>query len=66
MPVKLIAVLVSMALAVFFSSVCAVIAALFARERKKSWSVALGASFTTMLATMTVLVAMIGVVIAAV
>ncbi|QUX20974.1 MULTISPECIES: hypothetical protein [Nocardiopsis] len=53
-----------MAIAACLALLFAVIAMLLTREEKKSWSAALRASFTTFLATMTALIAMVGVVFA--
>ncbi|WP_150252417.1 hypothetical protein [Nocardiopsis deserti] len=64
MPIKLSAVLVSIVIATCIALLCALGAFVIAREEKKPWSAALRASFTTMLATMTTLTAVVGVVFA--
>lgn len=64
MTIKLPAILAALFVVVLVALGCALGAMLMAREEKKSWSVALRASFTTMLATMTALTGMVGVVFA--
>ncbi|MCP3013069.1 hypothetical protein NGM33_06965 [Nocardiopsis dassonvillei] len=64
MSIKLAAVLVAIAIAVCIASLLALGAFVLAREEKKPWPSALRASFTAMIATMTTLTAVVGVVFA--
>ncbi|WP_067604475.1 hypothetical protein [Nocardiopsis listeri] len=66
MPAKLLVVLISLFVAGVLALLCAFGAFTLAREEKKSLPVALRSSFSAMIATMTVLIAMVGVVVAVV